>query len=96
MKKIGKLLTVLLIACVGMPQLVNAISVSPLLEEHEEKSAKGIMVKGAVVCLFQSGTLDVKKAININDALPVYRENKSHKLEEVGKIKVLSYGGEII
>jgi hypothetical protein len=94
MKKIGKLLTVLLIACVGMPQLVNAISVSPLLEEHEEKSAKGIMVKGAVVCLFQSGTRDVKKAININDALPVYRENKSHKLEEVGKIKVLSYVGE--
>jgi hypothetical protein len=91
MKKIGRLLAVLLISCVGLPQLVNAVSWSPLQEEHEEKAAKGIMGKGAIVCLFQSGTTDVKKAISINDILPVYREGKSHELKEVGKIKVLSY-----
>jgi hypothetical protein len=94
MKKIAKLLVVLLISCVGLPQLVNAVSWSPLQEEREEKAAKGIMVEGTVVCLFQSGTADVKKAININDILPVYRESKSHELKEVGKIKVLSYVGE--
>ncbi|MGC1454055.1 MAG: hypothetical protein WA946_02575 [Nitrospirota bacterium] len=94
MKKIAKLLAVLLILCTGVPQLVNAVSWSPLQEEREEKTAKGIMVKGTVVCLFQSGTADVKKAININDILPVYRESKSHELKEVGKIKVLSYRGQ--
>ena len=94
MKKIAGLLAVLLILCAGMPQRVKAVSWSPIQEEREEKAAKGIMVKGTVVCLFQSGTADVKKAININDILPVYRESKSHELKEVGKIKVLSYVGE--
>ena len=94
MKKIAKLLAVFLILFAGLPRLVNAVSWSPLQEEREEKSAKGIMVKGAIVCLFQSGTADVKKAINVNDILPVYREGKSHELKEVGKIKVLSYVGE--
>ena len=94
MKKIAKLLVVLLISCAGLPQLVNAVSWSPLQEEREEKAAKGLMVKGTVICLFQSGTADVKKAININDVLPVYRENKSRELKEVGKIKVLAYVGE--
>jgi len=92
MKKIAKLLAVLLILCAGLPQLVNAVSWSPLQEEREE--TKGIMVKGTVVCLFQSGTADVKKAIHVNDVLSVYRENKSQELKEVGKIKVLSFVGE--
>jgi len=94
MKKIVKLLVVLLISFVALPQLVNAVSWSPVQEEREEKATKGIMVKGAVVCLFQSGTADVKKAINVNDVLSVYRESKSHELKEVGKIKVLSFVGE--
>jgi hypothetical protein len=94
MNKVRMLFAVLLIACMGLPRLTNAISWSPLLEEREENAAKGIMVKGTVVCLFQSGTPDVKMAININDTLPVYRENKSHGIEIVGKIKVLSYVGE--
>ncbi len=94
MKKIAGLLAVLLILCGGLPQRVKAVSWSPIQEEREEKAAKGIMEKGAIVCLFQSGTADVRKAININDILPVYRESKSHELKEVGKIKVLSYIGE--
>jgi len=94
MKKIGKLLAVLLISCMELPQLVNAVSWSPLQEDHEEKAAKGIRVKGDVVCLFQSGTEDVKKAINIGDVLVVYREGPKQALNEVGKIKVLSYVGE--
>ena len=94
MKKIAKFFVVLLISCMGLPQLVNAVSWSPLQEEREEKAAKGIMVKGTEVCLFQSGTADVKKAISIGDVLVVYREGPKHELKEVGKLKVLSYSGE--
>jgi len=94
MKKIGMLLAVLLISCMGLPLLANAVSWSPLQEEYEENAAKGIMEKGAIICLFQSGTADVKKAIRINDIFPVYRESNTHELKEVGKIKVLSYVGE--
>ena len=51
MKKIVKLLAVLLILCMGLPQLVNAVSWSPIEEERVEKAAKGIILKGATVCL---------------------------------------------
>lgn len=94
MKKIGTLLAVLLISCMGLPQLANAVSPSPIPGEREERIVKGIKVKGETVCLFQSGTADVKKAISIGDVLVVYRENPKHDLKEVAKIKVLSYSGE--
>jgi hypothetical protein len=76
------------------PGLVGAVSPSPVPEELAEKTAKGIKVKGEMVCLFESGREDVKKAISIGDILVVYRENTKHELKEVGKIKVLSYVGE--
>lgn len=94
MKKIAELLAVLLILFAGLPQLVIAVSWSPIEAERVEKAAKGIMEKGAMVCLFQSGTEDVKKAISMGDVLIVYREGPKHELKEVGKIKVLSYSGE--
>ncbi len=94
MKKVAKFLAVLLISCAGLPRLANAVSWSPIQEEHEEKAAKGVLVKGAIVCLFESGTADVKKTITMGDTLVVYRENESHELKAVGKIKVLSYTGE--
>lgn len=94
MKKSGRLFAVLLILCAGLPQLANAVSWSPIAEEREEKTARGVMVKGTIVCLFQSGTEDVKKAINTGDMLTVYREDQKHELKAVGKIKVLSYSGE--
>ncbi len=85
---------VLLISCMGLSQLVNAASWSPLPEERDEKAARGIMEKGALVCLFQSGTADVKKEMRVNDIIPAYRESRPHEFKEVGKIKVLSYVGE--
>jgi hypothetical protein len=94
MKKIAELLAVLLILLAGLPQLVIAVSWSPIEQERVEKAAKGIMEKGAMVCLFQSGTADVKKAISIGDVLVVYREGPKHELKEVGNIKILSYSGE--
>ena len=70
-----------------------AVSWSPIHEELGEETAQGIMTKGAVVCLFESGTADVKKAITGGDTLVVYREKESHELRAVGKIKVVSYSG---
>jgi hypothetical protein len=89
-----KTLAIVLITCIGVPWIANAVTWSPLMEEHEEKAAKGIMEKGTIVCLFQSGTADVRKEIQINDTLPVYRENQNHQFKAVGKVKILSYVGE--
>ena len=94
MKTSAKILAVIFLVCIGVPLLANAVSWSPVQEEHAEKAAKGILEKGAVACLFQSGTADVKREIRINDTLTVYRENKDHQLKEVGKIKIRSYVGE--
>jgi hypothetical protein len=97
MKTSATILAVVFIVCIGMPMLANAASWSPLQEEREErydKAARGILEKDSVVCLFQSGTADVKKEIRINDILTVYRENQNHQLKEVGKIKIRSYVGE--
>jgi hypothetical protein len=78
----------------GCPLIANAVSVSPIPEQREEKAAKGIREKGEMVCLFHSGTADVKKTIGAGDLLTVYREIEKHDLKEVGKIKVHSYIGE--
>ncbi len=95
MKRVIWLLVALfLLSSVGLPLRACAVSPSPIPEEHEEKIAHGIRVKGETVCLFQSGTADVKKAISFGDVLMVYRENKKHEIREVGKIKVLSYAGD--
>lgn len=97
MKTTAKILAVVFMLCIGAPVLANAVSWSPVQEEREErddKAARRILEKGSVVCLFQSGTADVKKEIRINDILTVYRENQNHQLKEVGKIKIRSYVGE--
>lgn len=94
MKAIVKVFIIVCISCASVPMLANAVSWSPIAEEHEEKVTKGIVEKGASVCLFQSGTADVRKGIHVNDILIVYRENQGHQLKEVGKIKIISYVGE--
>jgi len=91
MRTIAKVLTVVLSSCICMPLAANAVSWSPLQEKQTEKTAKGIREKGAIVCLFQSGTADVKKEIRFNDILIVCREDRDHRLHEVGKIRILSY-----
>src|SRR5208337_4933232 len=94
MKTVAKIFTIFsLWATLVFPLRANAVVFSPIPAEREENAVKGIMEKGDIVCLFQSGTADVRKSITVNDVLPVYRETKSHELVEVGKIKVLSYVG---
>jgi len=95
MEVVAQIFTILFLwATLVFPLRANAVVFSPIPAEREEKATKGIMEKGDIICLFQSGTADVRKAITVNDDLPVYRESKSHELVEVGKIRVLSYVGE--
>ncbi len=77
-----------------LPRTVHAVSYPLIEEQREEKAAKGIREKGETVCLFQSGTVDVRKEIGIGDVLTVSRPQKNGKLQEVGKIRVLSFEGE--
>ncbi len=77
-----------------LPESVHAVSFSPVPAENEERAAKGIRGKGETVCLFQSGTAEIRKTIAIGDVLSVYRQENSGAVREIGKIRVLSYGGE--
>jgi len=87
--------TVLLLSViVGFPVGARAVSYPITEDQRDEKAAKGVREKGETVCLFQSGTADIRKTIIVGDILLVYREGGNRELEEVGKIKVLSYVGE--
>ncbi len=79
---------------VVFPRWANSVSFSPVPGGNEEKAEKGIRVKGETVCLFQSGTADVRQAIGVGDVLSVFRQEKSGPVREVGKIRVLSYVGD--
>ncbi len=94
MKRAAGILVVLLIACTVMPWLAHAVAWSPEAAEHEEKAAKGIKTAGDIVCLFQSGTMEVKRIIHVGDVLPVYRKSRDHQAHPVGKVKILDFVGE--
>ncbi len=94
MKKALTIAAVLVALAVSLPHAVHAVSYPLIEEQREEKAAKGIREKGDTVCLFQSGTGDVRKGIGIGDVLTVYRQQKNGIMQEVGKIRVLSFQGE--
>jgi hypothetical protein len=84
----------------------SALVVSPMtLYAAEKVKSEVIMKVGNKVHLFHSGTEIVKNEICLNDVIPVYREvavgyrslkgaDQVKNLEEVGKVKVLSYAGD--
>jgi len=78
----------------GLSGYAAAVSYPVVEDQREVKAAKGIREKGETVCLFQSGTEDVRKTKAMGDVLIVYREGGDREHREVGKIKVLSYAGE--
>ena len=58
---------------------------------------KAVMKVGTKIYLFCSGTEEMRKTINVNDVLTVYREypaDISLETREVGKVRVLSALGE--
>jgi hypothetical protein len=93
----AKIFVIVFFSCIGTSVTAHAVSWSPAQETREEKIAQGIMEKGSIVCLFQSGTEDVRKEIHVDDILTVYREKRGHPLKEVGRIRILSYiGGDYL
>ncbi|HUI44815.1 MAG TPA: hypothetical protein VL122_02330 [Nitrospirota bacterium] len=83
-------------ATLVFPLRANAVVVWPIPAEREEMAAKGTLEKGDIVCLFQSGTADVRKAITMNDVLPVYRETKSMSSRKSGKSGCFPMSEQII
>ena len=95
MKKIVHIPGVLLLLfTLCVPFSAHAVSY-PILEEHRAIRNKAVFNVGSTIYLFQSGTPDVRQAIGVNDVLIVYRESASGEMREVGKIKVLSFIGEV-
>src|SRR5512139_2584471 len=90
----AKMTALLLLGLLVHAGYAAAVSYPVTEEQREEKAAKGIREKGETVCLFQSGTEDVRKAIGIGDVLAVYREEGGREHRAVGKIRVLTYIGE--
>jgi len=91
---LAKLALLVLLGMLGISGYAAAVSYPVVEDQREEKAAKGIREKGETVCLFQSGTEDVRKTIGIGDVLIVYRDGGNREHKEVGKIRVLSYAGE--
>jgi hypothetical protein len=73
---------------------VFATSYPPAPLYHREDTVETVSVVGQTVHLFHSGTDDVKRHIQSNDILTVYRINASCEVKMVGKIRVISYIGE--
>jgi hypothetical protein len=91
---IARIEALLLLGLLGISGYAAAVSYPVVEDQREEKAAKGIREKGETVCLFQSGTGDVRKTISAGDVLIVYREGENREQEAVGTIRVLSYVGE--
>ena len=84
--------TLLLLLAVSAPLTVFATSYTPLF--HRQDRGETVMKAGQILHLFHSGTADVRKTINTNDVLTVYRIMPSCEVKEVGKIRVIAYVGE--
>jgi hypothetical protein len=91
----GILPVVLLLLTAGTPLTVLAVSYPPAPLYHHEYKAEMVMRIGETIYLFQSGTDEIKKAIHVNDTLTVYRISPACEVTTTGKIKILSYVGEM-
>ena len=73
---------------------LSAIIAVPIVAQAAEKKAKSevVMKAGNKVHLFHSATTDVKKEVDLNDVIPVYRQAGKHpQLKEVGQVRVTSF-----
>jgi hypothetical protein len=86
-----------LMAPLLIPAVVHAVTYSFPENEPAYLKDEAVISVGTKLYLFHSGTEEVKKAINVNDVLTVYREYPSDispESRETGKVKILSISGE--
>jgi len=98
-------LLLLLVTLFSLPATLHAVTY-PFPESEPAYLKDDVVMKaGSKLYLFHSGTEEVKKTINVNDVLTVYREYPpefSLETREVGKVKVLTplgdyyFDGEVI
>ncbi|MDR3580228.1 MAG: hypothetical protein P4L44_09730 [Oryzomonas sp.] len=94
-KKILRALWLLLVPLL-MPAVVHAVTYSFPENEPAYLKDEAVINVGTKLYLFHSGSEDVRKAINANDILVVYREYPSGispEARETGKVKILSTSG---
>lgn len=87
----------LLITSLIMATSLHAITYPFPENEPAYLNDEAVMKVGTKVYLFCSGTEEVRKTINVNDVLTVYREypaDFSLETREVGKVRILSALGE--
>jgi hypothetical protein len=95
-KKIASIFIVILLSAAALnPLTVWATSYMPAFFYHQNDIIGTVMKAGQTVYLFHSGTEDVKRTIQDNDILIVYRISPSCEVKIVGKIRMISYIGAI-
>jgi len=94
--KLSRALWVLM-ATLLIPAVVHAVTYSFPENEPAYLKDEDVVNAGTKLYLFHSGTEDVRKAINVNDVLTVFRGypfGSSPEAGETGKVKILSFLGE--
>jgi hypothetical protein len=89
-RKIASIVIVILLAATN-PLTAVAASYLPASLYHKEHIAETVMKSGQTVYLFHSGTDDIRRSIQVNDILIVYRISPLCDVKAVGTIKVVSH-----
>jgi hypothetical protein len=93
------------IASLIIPTVVHAVTYPFPDKAPSHYKDEAVMTVGDKIYLFYSGTDEIRKTINVNDVLTVYREfppDFAVETREVGQVKVLSplgdyyFDGEVI
>ncbi len=95
LRTILPVLLLLIVAGICSSSVVLATSYLPESLAPQQERLEGPFRSGETIYLFYSGTADIRKTIQDSDILTVYRTNHSTEMKIVGKIKVLSYMGEV-
>jgi 5,10-methylene-tetrahydrofolate dehydrogenase/methenyl tetrahydrofolate cyclohydrolase len=91
-RKIVSIVIMILLLFVAVNPLTGtAASYLPASLYHKEHIAETVMKAGQTVYLFHSGTEDIRRTIQVNDILIVYRISPLCDVKAVGTIKVVSH-----
>jgi len=85
---------ILLFLAAVQPSTAVAASYLPAFFHHQENTPEAVIKVGQSAYLFHSGTEDVRRTINANDILVVYRISPLCEVKTVGIIKVISHIGD--
>ncbi len=80
-----------------LPAMLHAVSYPITEKGPSHVKSEDAMTVGTKLYLFHSGTDEVRKSIQVNDVLTVYREYPSDlfaETVEVGKVRVLALSGD--